>query len=113
MPFEWTKAGFGLTALVSPFAVLAEKKHSFTWEEERTPIRGTYEFEAHSGFGLGVFTNLPQVCDGRYPSRAIRRRAFGELHGFCQQDVQVAVNVETILGKVFRQASPIPAANPT
>ena len=67
----------------------------YVWEEERTPLRGSYEFEAQAN-GLGVFTNLPY----KFVTDVIRQAVAGHSGNYtasANKTFRVTVNVEEIL----------------
>lgn len=71
------------------------QKAGLTWEEERTPLRGTYEFEAQAN-GLGAFTSLPY----RFVADVIRQAVAGHSGNYtasANKTFRVTVNVEEIL----------------
>ena len=71
------------------------QKEGYVWEEERTPLRGSYEFEAQAN-GLGVFTNLPY----KFVTDVIRQAVAGHSGYYtasANKTFMVTVNVEEIL----------------
>ena len=92
---QW--ADFSIFDLKTGRAVVLEdfQKHGYVWEEERTPLRGSYEFEAQAN-GLGVFASLPY----KFVTDVIRKAVAGEAGNYtasANKTFRVTVNVEEIL----------------